>query len=343
MHIGRLSAFTIPIATGLALALCSAAPALAQGPARQTASVLFSTQLPGTGSGLHISIDYRNPTDPQAKPYAVQRILTSLDPGSRIDTSVPARCDLSDADLMANGARGCPAASIVGSGMVTLSSLNSTPSTTAAVTLVNNTDELIFVIEAASTPARMIIRSPIRGATITNDIPRLPGGPPDGATAVRTADLTINPVSRRDGRQLRNYITTPAVCPASNHFSNSATLTYFDGITQTVPSPAPCLDTARPAIRLRGFRRRGCVRHSVKARIRVTDTSSLRSVIVRLNRRKVKTTRRKVFTVKLRHAKFRRGRNVVTVVATDRRGNRSKVTHRFVGCRVSSTGNDEPG
>ncbi len=180
--------------------LVAAAPAGAQTAPRQTATVQFSEERPGTSSGLRIRIDYRNPGDPAAKPFAVQRVVTALAAGATIDTGVPARCGLSDADLMSNGSSGCPAASIVGSGVATFSSADASPSSTMDVTLINNANELIFLATPqGSAGGRIVIRSPVRGATITTEVPRLPGGPPDGITAIRTADLAIGAVSRGTG------------------------------------------------------------------------------------------------------------------------------------------------
>lgn len=233
---------------------------------------------------------------------------------------------------MANGSRDCPAASIVGSGQIALSSTSADPSVMADVTLINNSGELIFLVATISTPAaRMVIRSPVRGNTITNEVPRLPGGPPDGATAIRTVDLRIGAVSRRDGTAVRNYITTPAVCPASSQFQSAAAFTYFDGVSQTVPSTSPCIDIAPPVVKLTGISR-SCTRRDLRARVRVTDTSSLRGVVVRLNGRRVKSTKRKTFAVRVRHARLRKGRNRLTVLAIDRRGNRFTLTRRFRRC-----------
>jgi hypothetical protein len=207
-------------------ALVPAATAGAQAPQRQTASVLFSQTQPGKSSGLRILIDYRNPTDPAAKPFAVRRIVTTLAPGSLIDTSVPAKCTLSDAALMANGTRDCPVPSIVG----------------------------------------------------------------------------------------------------------SAAFTYFDGVAQTLAAPSPCVDTAPPTVSIRGLPR-SCVRGALRTRVRIGDTSTLRGVLVRLNGRRVKSTKRKSFAVRVRRSKLRKGRNRLTVVAVDRRGNRFTLGRRFLRCR----------
>ena len=316
------------------LAAVLAAPASAQSPSRQTATAQFTDQRPAASSGLRISIDYRNPADRAAKPFGVASTIIRLAPGARIDTGVPARCTLDDADLMANGSRGCPGSSVVGSGTVTIATTDANPTATMDVTLINNANELIFLTQTQTTPStRMVIRSPVRGNTITTDIPRLPGGPPDGVAAIRTVELRIGAQTKREGSNLLGYVTTPSACPSSNVFANSATFAYFDGVSQTVPSNSACIDTAPPKVRLTGPSRTRCLRGNLRARVRVTDTSSLRGVVVRLNGRRVKSTRKPRFGVGIRRARLRKGRNRLTVLAVDRRGNRFTLTRRVSRCR----------
>ncbi len=125
------------------------------------------------------------------------------------------------------------------------------------------------------------------------------------------------------------------MCPASGAFANSTAFTYFDGVTQTVPSLSRCVDLTVPAITLTGFPRRGCARRDFGVRVRVDDNSPLRGVVVRLNGRKLKGTRSKRFSVRVRKARLRTGtgRNRLTVTAVDARGNRFVRTKRFNGCR----------
>lgn len=316
--------------------LLCAAPAMAQSGSRQRATIKFSDPRPGTSTALQLGIDYRNPGNPAAKPFAVQRVLARLAPGARIDTAVPGRCDLPDAELIANGTRGCPGDSIVGNGTATFSSVDASPTTSMDITLVNNENELVYVAATSGQggpSGRLVIRAPIRGNTITTEVPRLPAGPPDGVTAIRKVTLNIGEVSRRVGSRKLGYITTPPECPAAGAFANAGTFSYFDGITQTVPALSQCIDVAAPRVALAGFPKRGCVRRDVRARVRVDDTSPLRGVAVRLNGRKIKSTTSKRFRVRVRKARMRKGRNRLTVTAVDRRGNRFVRGLRFRRCR----------
>src|SRR4051812_28208442 len=86
-----------------------AAPAWADAP-RQTASLRFTTTTPGAATGSVLSIDWVNPSDPNAKPYAIKTLIVQFAPGGTLDTTVPEQCKASDAQLEAQGAGACPAA-----------------------------------------------------------------------------------------------------------------------------------------------------------------------------------------------------------------------------------------
>ena len=98
------------------LLVTTAAVSAAQAQTRQSFSGTLTTQEPSTSSGYRLSIDYVDPANPEGKPYAVQRIVQRLHPGTRIDTSVPPRCAASDQQLMSQGEGACPPASRVGGG-----------------------------------------------------------------------------------------------------------------------------------------------------------------------------------------------------------------------------------
>lgn len=317
------------------LATClPAGPALAQEESRQTASVEFAEQRPGVPTGLTISIAYRNPDDPEGKPFAVAKVVTVLAPGTRVDTSVPALCTASDEELSAQGAGACPGQSVVGGGAASVDTGAAVAETD--VTLLNNEDELIFLVEPRDMPsARMVLRSQVEGRTITNEVPPVPGGPPDGFAAIRDAELRIDRVVERAGGRLRAYVATPPSCPAASAFQSSVEFTYRDGVEQTVESASPCvaLDRRPPRVALLGVRRRGCVRGALRVRVRVRDRSPLRSVRVRLNSRPLFASKRKRFAVRIPARRLRPGTNRLVVVAKDRSANRFRLTRKFTRCR----------
>src|SRR5688572_18988874 len=102
------------MAVALMMALVPAAPAGAQDGSRQAFADTFTTTAAGASTGLRLEIDYRDPANPDGKPYAVSRILQTLHRGTRIDTSVPPRCEASDQELMAQGEAACPPDTRVG-------------------------------------------------------------------------------------------------------------------------------------------------------------------------------------------------------------------------------------
>lgn len=228
----------IAIVGVLALVVGTAAGApAASAPSRQTASFEFTTPAPGSPSGTVLEVDYVNPADPKAKPPAVRRVVTTLAPGARYDTSVPALCTASDAELMARGAAACPAASKIGFGSLRFDTGVPGPGrlVDADIDLLNNTDELILLNTVRGSSSRVVSRAPIEGRRIVSDVPMLPGTPPDGGAldTTRFEDFTI-------GAAQRGYVVTPPECPPSGHWTNSVSFTYADGATETVESRSPC-------------------------------------------------------------------------------------------------------
>lgn len=208
---------------------------------RQTAAVLLTTPEPGASSGWHFEVDYVNPLDPAAKPPAVRRVVTQLAPGAGFDTSVPARCTASDAQLMAQGAEACPAESKVGEGYLRIDTGLPEPGRfiEADVTFLNAADAVIFLSTERDSGSRVVTRSAIEGGRTISMAPLLPGSPPDGA-AIDIARVDLMPVSREVDGELRSYVSTPPGCPASGAWPNTIEFTYADGATQTVESPSTC-------------------------------------------------------------------------------------------------------
>ena len=212
--------------------------ASAQDGSRQDASLLFTERRPGVSTGVELLIDYVNPADPAAKPPAVRRVVVELAHGARYDTSVPALCPATDAELMAQGTAACPAGSIVGEGVITLDTGIPGPGRFIAsdTTFFNNTNELIFLNTERQSGGHIVVRGEVGERTIVSEAPFLPGSPPDG-TAIDTVQITDHAISNGSG----NYITTPPRCPRSRQWINRVTFTYDDGVTQSVTTASPCV------------------------------------------------------------------------------------------------------
>ena len=232
-------------ATALGLPLVAAAPTTAAAP-RQTATLTFTTTRPGAPTGLSMAIDWTNPSDPSAKPYAVDKIVFRYAPGVTIDYAAPEQCKASDAQLEAQGAAACPAASRVGSGEIVTDSGASGGPFPRFVDVhadnFNNQDELIGVGDATNVPVipgftRTVTRSRIAGGSFTTDFPDVPtGSPPDGYDALKSLRLSGPAIVRG----ARAYLRTPSWCPRSRVWTNTLTFVYHDGVQQTVETDTPC-------------------------------------------------------------------------------------------------------
>lgn len=229
------------LTTGVLVALLALGAAVVSaadpGASRQSAKLIFGKKMPGVGTGLFLDIDYVNPDDPDAKPPAVRRVVETLAPGARVDTSVPDVCSASDPELMALGEAACPPGSKVGEGIVTVDSGLPSPARffTVDVDFFNNTDQLIYLNTIRGTGARVVVRAQVSSNQIVTDLMMLPGTPPDGA-AIDTVHVRF-PRLVRDGRA---YVTTPPTCPPRRRWANKVTFTYADGVEQTVNSRSPC-------------------------------------------------------------------------------------------------------
>ncbi len=259
--------------SGLAVLFVLALPAAGLA-ARQSVSSAFSTRTPATPTGSSLAIDWRDPANPQGKPYAVKTIVSELPPGSVIDTSAIERCKATDAELMAQGAAACPPGSLVSTGTVLTD--NGSPGgfprfTTNKITNFNNDGELIGIAESQDPPTRVVSRARISGRTVTFGAPALPGNPPpDPYTAFRELRLAGLALVRGG----RAYTRTPPACPRSGSWITSFTLEYQDGASERTFTRSPCRrDLKPPRIRVRGCRsggalpaasRRGCASASAR-------------------------------------------------------------------------------
>jgi hypothetical protein len=323
-----------------AVALSGVAPARAQTASRQSAKVVFVEKRPGVSSGLAFDVDYVNPSDPEGKPPAVRTVSETLAPGARFDTTVPARCDASDVQLMAQGETACPPGSTVGTGYIRIDTGFPEPNRffDVDVTFLNNTDQLIFLSRERKTGARVVSRATIQGGHLTSTAPPLPGTPPDGG-ALDVVHTRFGAISREVGGERRGYITTPSACPRGGAWTNTLAFTYADGVTQTVASQSPCSRPgARPGkgprIRLRGVPRKRCASSGFTARVGIADGgSALRRATLSLDGRRLVTTGRRHFSRRIHANRLKPGPHSVSVTAFDRAGNRSNARSRFRSCR----------
>lgn len=225
----------------IAVALPSLASAGEHVP-RQTFALTFTTERPAAPTGFSEAIDYVNPDDPAGKPPAAQRIVVRLADGTLVDTSAPQQCEAPDPALIAQGAGACPPGSVVGGGEVDLDTglLGPARIIRSDVTLLNNEGEVIFLFEQRDNGTRVVSRAKVEGSSFTTEVPPIPGGPPDGFTAIDRVALEVDAVSRSRGQSTASYITTPRSCPEGGGWIHTGTFAYRDGVTQVVEGASPC-------------------------------------------------------------------------------------------------------
>lgn len=105
-------------------------------------------------------------------------------------------------------------------------------------------------------------------------------------------------------------------------------LPYYKPPGPELPKPRP----GRPRISLRGKPRR-CVRRSFRLRVRIRSATPLRRSTVSLDGRRLHSTRRARYSVRIPARRLRRGRHRIVVAAVDRNGARGRRTLRFRRCR----------
>lgn len=203
----------------------------------------FSTGTPGAEAALTLHVVYKAAGDPEAKPSPIRKVVVAAPSGTRFDAGAVPACTATDDELMASGRGACPADSRIGAGKLTADTGFGPPADPVPgdLTLFNAGDEVLEVVTAPGTD-RVIGTDRLRidGSTLTGAPPVTPGGPPDGETAVRQIDFTIE--------QATGFVTTPPACPDGGRWVSTGTFGFKDGAEETLESSAPCEPAARLVI-----------------------------------------------------------------------------------------------
>lgn len=226
--------------------LLSAGFAAASTHGRTVAALPLTTRQPAASTGLGLSIHYRDEHDPNAKPKTFSKLVIQLPAGLRIDQGLVPACTASDAELMAQGASACDSQSRVGSGVVTL--MTGLPGgasvLTADVTIMQGQGEWLDLFRARGSDQTLAVdHVKIAGDTLIDRPQAVPGGAPDGRSAVRDVNLHVN---GRTAYGRRAYLTTPPSCPAARVWRASFTVSYDDGVTDVARSRTPCSPAPSP-------------------------------------------------------------------------------------------------
>ncbi len=229
------------------LGIAVPALALAGGPnSRQDATYKLTQTKPSSPTAERFKFDYVNPDDPEAKPPAVEKVITKLPPGGRFDASVPGSCTATDPELMAQGADACPKNSLIGGGVVTVDTGVPGPGriVTADVVFANNAEdpdgEFIYINTVRDgSLARTVIRADVRRSKTITSAGMLPGTPPDGGS-IDTVDLRVDSVTRGN----KSYATTPPRCKRGGWITR-VRFFYPDDVSQVEKTRTPCFGVGR--------------------------------------------------------------------------------------------------
>jgi hypothetical protein len=234
MYGRRIMKWTV-YALAAAVAMASAGVAAGTTGKRADFALGFSTKGRGARSALVLHVVYKSPGDPNGKPSPIRKVAVAAPLGTRFHTGAVPKCTASDDQLKAQGSGACPPESRVGTGKLTADTGFGPPIDPVAgdLTLFNSGTEIVEVVTAPGTDrVTGIDRLRIAGSTLTGHPPMAPGGPPDGETAVRQIDFTID---RKTG-----YVTTPRSCPRSRRWIATGTFGFKDGSEETLNSTAGC-------------------------------------------------------------------------------------------------------
>jgi hypothetical protein len=247
----------------------------------------FSTPVPGEQAALTLHVVYKAANDPDAKPSPIRKVVVAAPAGTRFDTGGVPACTASDEQLMAEGSSACPPESRVGTGTLVAITGFGPPvdPAMADLTLFNSGSEVIEVVTASGTDRTLgIDRLRIDGSTLTGEPPTTPGGPPDGETAVRQIDFTID--------RATGFVTTPPTCDsAARRWTSTGTFGFADGAEETLTSSTACNAVQVPPARLALSPRRVPPRVPTHFSARVVGASAqcTRGVLVRIGGRRART------------------------------------------------------
>lgn len=212
-------------------------PAAAQAGPRADYRQSFTTPVPGASTGTDTQILYKNPSDPSAKPIPVRREQFTFPEGTEFDDTVVPVCTASELELQLEGAAACPPESWVGGGDgTTMSGFPGAGESGMRVDGWNDGSGLLLLGGDTQLGIHEATRARRSGRTITVEVPRMPGGPPDAESAIRRVHNVFDARSLGD----RAYTRTPATCPASGVWTFHAHLTFADGAVEDDSYDMPC-------------------------------------------------------------------------------------------------------
>jgi hypothetical protein len=222
----------------LVVAAVAIVPAAAQAGTRADYRQTFTTAVPGASTGTDTQILYKNPSDPSAKPIPVREEVFTFPAGTSFDNSVVPDCTVSDLELELLGKSACPPESWIGRGEgdTSMTGFPGAGETQLDVDGFDADSGARLLGGAKPFGPRFATRAVRRGRVITVAVPRTPGGPPDGESALRWVHNVFAPRSVGG----RDYTRTPRLCPPSGVWTFTARFTFADGVVEHDAYDMPC-------------------------------------------------------------------------------------------------------
>jgi len=204
----------------------------------------------------------------------------------------------------------------------------------------NQSAVFIFQIASTLTTASASSISLINGAQACNVYWQVGSSATLGTTTTFKGNiLALTSISVNNGVNVEGRLL--ARNGALTLINDTVTRSQCAAGTGPPPAPAASPDVTRPgvSVRLPG----GCPTRNFTARVRVRDSSGIRSVTVFLDGRRVRRTSRTRFSLRIEVRGLRVGRHRIRVVAVDRAGNRRVRTRSFRRCALALAAPRFPG
>ena len=265
--------------------LLAAAPSASAAGPRAEIAVPFKVATPAAPTGLDLDVRYLNPEDRTRKPPAITKVVIKLPEGTTIDTGAVPACTATNDELQARGPDACPPESRVGGGKLEAYTGAGPDPVVTDLHLFNAPGELVEVVTVEGTKTTAgIDRLTISGSVLTGAPPAVPGGPPDGRTAVSRIvwDLPAH----------GGYLVTPPAC--GGEWRAVGEFAFNDGGETRVESVQPCVAASvRPQTALTVTTVPERVRLGRRTRLRVQltggDPRCLAGATVRVGTRSART------------------------------------------------------
>jgi hypothetical protein len=221
-----------------AIAVLAALPPAAHAGDRVDYAQMFTTSALGASAGTDTQILYKNPNDAAAKPIPVRREVFTFPSGTTYDQTVVPDCTASDAELMLLGKDACPEESYMGGsiGDTTMAGFDDTEQAADVFGWDQGGDLVLLGGSHDIQPMRFVAHARRVGQVVTVEVPRTPGGPPDGESALRR----VHHVFPARSLDTRAYMRTPKQCPKSGYWTFRGEFTFADGVVERDVSRMPC-------------------------------------------------------------------------------------------------------